>query len=216
MRRTVLVGLAVLAIAGCGSAASTTPASPPLPSSPSASSPHPASSPALAAFGTARQVTDDQGRPLTVTPVTAWWLPGDIQSRYDPNAARYGLAPAEHGRFLIIEMRVEAASSAGGDFPAPVSGVGPIIISSHQVFTTAESEPAVNAVWDTCLPGINTTVSLQPGNWLMDGETFDVPPGPAVLTWQGTPGAPSWQVPARSTSPLPGNITSALRTGNGC
>jgi hypothetical protein len=92
MRRTVLVGLAVLAIAGCGSAASTTPASPPLPSSPSASSPHPASSPALAAFGTARQVTDDQGRPLTVTPVTAWWLPGDIQSRYDPNAARYGLA----------------------------------------------------------------------------------------------------------------------------
>jgi hypothetical protein len=215
-RAAIAAILAAVVIAGCASQPSTTnpTAIPAAKASPSTTP----SSAAAAAFGTSERVTDAQGRLLTVTPVKAWWLPGDIQSRYIPQAAASGLSPAEHGRFLIVEMKVEAVSGTAY-FPAPITGAGPAIISGHQVFTDMGTNASNNVVWDTCLAGVDSNVPLHPGSWLLDGETFDVPPGPAVLAWLvGTQGASAatWQVPAHSTGALPANVRTALKTGNGC
>jgi hypothetical protein len=225
--RLKIIALAALAatLAGCasnhpsssgnGNPASFGPGNPDGPMTGSSASAQPVGP--AAAFGTPRQVADDQDRPMTVTPVKAWWLPGNVQSRYNSQAASEGESPAENGMFLIIEMRVQAGSSAGADFPAPASGDGPMVISNHQEFSDYSST-TTNVVWNTCLPGILSTVTLEPGNWLLDGETYDVPAGPAVLTWQSGPGGAvaDWQVPARSTGPLPASLAGALRSGNGC
>lgn len=214
--RTVLAAAVTgLALAGC--AGSGHPAQPAVTRAPSAAATRPGAD-AAAPFGTPERVTDAAGDALTVTPIGAWWLPGNIQSRHDPQAASEGLSPAENGSFLIIEMHVKAASGSA-EFPAPISGAGPAIISHHQMFSDAGTNASDNVVWNTCLPSVDSDVVLHPGSYLTDGETYDVPGGHALLAWLvGTQGASAatWQVPARSTGRLPRKVLTAINTGSGC
>jgi hypothetical protein len=170
--------------------------------------------PGTVPFGTPKRVTDAQGNSLTVTPVKAWWLPGHIQSRYVPQSA---LSPAENGKFLIIEMKVEAVSGTAY-FPAPISGAGPAILSRHRLFSDGGTSASDNVVWNTCLPYTDSNVPLHPGNWLLNSETFDVPPGLATLRWLvGTQGASAatWQVPTHSTARSPQTCGRRSRPGTG-
>ena len=203
-RAAIVAILAAVAIAGCAGNSSS-PRAAPL-ATPSAAVP------TAAAFGTPERVIDGQGHPLTVTPAKAWWLPGHIQSRYIPQAAASGLSPAENGRFLIIEMKVAAVATPR--FPAPLPARAAIMEQSPHV-----SDAGTNAS-TTCVEHLPahrySNVALHPGMWLLDGETYDVPPGPAVLAWLvGTQGGSvvTWQVPAHSTGPLPANVRTALKTG---
>jgi hypothetical protein len=219
-RAAIAATIAALALAGCAAPPSSSPASPAAPvatATQGVTAKPSATAPAAAAFGTPKRVTNAAGNTLTITPVEAWWLAGNIQSRYIPHAASSGLSPAENGRFLIIEMRVEAVSGTAY-FPAPIIG-GPAIFTHHRLFTDAGDSASDNVVWGTCLPYVDSNIALHPGAWMLNSETYDVPPGPAQLAWLvGTQGASTatWQVPAHSTGPLPANVRAALRTGNGC
>lgn len=203
----------VLGAAACASSTGTAGSHPATPAAA-----HSASTPVPASFGTAEHVPDGQGGTLIITPVDAWWLSGKIQSRYDSQAASEGLSPAENGAFLVIEMRVQAASPSAA-FPAPISGAGPAIVSNHQAVIPENTSAASNVVWNTCLPSVDSNVTLHPGSYLLDGETFDIPRGPALLEWTG--GAPGtltveWGVPACDTGKLPANVLAAIKTGSGC
>jgi hypothetical protein len=185
--RAVLISGACLALAamlaGCGSSgqpsATTGTHTAAASSSPSA----PASASAPLAFGKTAMVSDANGNAMTVTPVAAWWLPGNVQK------GESGTESAENGEFLIIELRVTAQAS-GASFPAPITGSGPMVYSHGQTFGAGNTQAADNTVWGTCLPTIDSTTQMPPGQPGMDGETYDVPAGPALLEWSA-PGSPA-------------------------
>jgi hypothetical protein len=196
-----------LALAGCSGSGGAAPAAPPASRTASPA-------PSAAAFGTAERVTDAGDGSLTVTPVAAWWLPGNIQSRDHPRAVAQGRERAENGRFLIIELRVAAATSSA-QFPAAMSGSGADIVSAHDEFSPGDSASA-HVVWNTCLPAVDSDEPLHPGSARLDGLTYDVPPGPALLEWTGNAHVTTWRVPATSTGPLPARVMRAIRSGKSC
>jgi hypothetical protein len=162
------------------------------------------------AFGQSRTVGDADGNLMTVTPVAAWWLPGDVQHEES------GSQQAENGDFLIVEVRASAVS-AGATFPAPITGFGLSIYSNDQRFGVADSVAADSVVWSACLPSITSNGQLPTGQAELNGETFDVPAGDALLEWS-QPNGPTvkWQVPAKSTGALPANVQGAITSGRGC
>lgn len=190
-----------LAVASCGSASST-------PSSPATTAAaHPSTAAALP-FGTPATVEGGNGAYLTVTPVAAWWLTSDGSG---PGATHPSL-----GRFLIIELKLSPVSSPA-TFPVPLTGDGPSIISGGRIISDAGDNASNNVVWNTCLPAVDSSVTMQPGDTLTDGETYDVPAQSGELRWTNANGTEvSWRLPTKDTGPLPANVQGAISSGNGC
>lgn len=213
MRRLAAALLAALAFAaaGCSAqhAASSATAQAPR-TARAAETPAPAHSgkPTALAFGTTAAVEGGTGAFMHMTPFAAWWLTS--------GGTRSDETQPGNGYFLIVEFRL-SPEGAPATFPAPLTGDGPEVISDGRVLSDAGDSASDNVVWNTCLPVIDSTTTMEPGDTLTDGETYDVPAQSGELRWQDANGSTvTWTLPARDTGPLPAAVRQAIGSGNGC
>lgn len=205
MNKPITAGLltvAAMSAAACGTASGTPAAATRPPVSPS-----PVKTPAVLPWGAPAAVQGGNGAPLKVTPVSAWWLTSG-------GTGSDGKPPL--GRFLVIEMKLTPVSGPA-TFPAPMTGDGPEIISGGRVISDAGDDASSNVVWNTCLPGVDSNQAMQPGDTLLDGDTYDVPSQSGKLRWVSANGIEvSWKLPTADTGALPANVRQAISSGNGC
>lgn len=204
MNKPIAAGLlAVLAgsAAACSAASGTSETPAPTIRPPTLPSP---AKPAVLPWGTPAVVQGGNGAPLKVTPASAWWL----------RTGGTGESKPTLGRFLVIEMKLTATA---GPATFPVPGEGPEVISGGRVVSDAGDDASDNIAWNTCVPSGDSGQAVQPGNALLDGDTYDVPAQSGELRWVSGDGAGvSWKLPAADTAPLPTNVRQAISSGDGC
>lgn len=192
-----LAPLAIIAVAVAVAACSTATTTLPAPSSPSPTAKASAASAPVLSFGTTATVQGGTGR-LRVTPFAAWRV---------RNGGHL---------FLITEMKL-SADSGPATVPLPVSGDGLEVVSAGQVVSSAGDDASSNVAWNTCLPVVDSATTIQPGDALTDGITWDMPASSGVLRWQDADGSTvTWRIPAKDTGPLPAKVKAAADGGDGC
>ncbi|HTS99952.1 MAG TPA: hypothetical protein VMI33_25390 [Streptosporangiaceae bacterium] len=206
MKRAALaLALAALAaLAGCASRTGAAAAH----VSHGAASPARTRSGAVLAFGTPARVDGANGAAVLLTPVSAWWLIS--------GGNQVGETQPVLGHFLIIEMKLRPETEPT-TFPLPLTGDGPSVISGGQVIPDTGDTASDDVVWSTCLPAVDSDLTLTPGETVVDSQTYDVPAASGLLRWRNAGGTTvTWRLPGRDTGPLPAPVRTAISTGNGC
>ncbi len=163
---------------------------------------------AVLAFGTPAPVDGANGAAILLTPVSAWWLIS--------GGNQIGETQPTLGQFLIIEMKLKPENEPT-TFPLPLSGDGPSVISGGQVIPDTGDTASDEVVWSTCLPAVDSDLTLTPGETVVDSQTYDVPATSGLLRWRNPGGTTvTWRLPGRDTGPLPPPVRTAISRGNGC